>query len=464
MITLRDYQIKGILDLREALKRNRSVIYVLPTGGGKTALASVMAGNTARNGKRCMFLVHRRELIRQTEDAFQLAGIHYGLIQAGGKGLDLMAPVQIGSIQTVARRLHKLPKFDILIIDECHHARAKMWEYVIRWALESKCLIVGLTATPCRLDGKGLRTSFDEIICGPGPRQLINDGYLSKYRIFAPTTVSLEGIKTLGGDYKKDQLAKLMDKGTIIGDAVKHYRKYAFGKTAVVFAVSVDHAEHLAAAFTGSGIPAEYIHGGMAHGKRDALVARFRRGTTKVLCNVDIVGEGFDLPSIHCSILQRPTKSLSLHLQQIGRCLRPQEGKVEAIILDHVGNTARLGLPDEPRHWSLDGIVKKKKTGDENHIQVKQCPQCYRVVFTDSTQCECGYIWEPQVREIHQVEGELQEINVERGRQEQKGLRRRMQGQARTLPELIAVGKGRGMSNPYGWARNVIRAREEKVG
>lgn len=460
MIQLRDYQQKGIDDLRQSLRYHKSVILCMPTGAGKTALASVMAGNAAKRGLKCMFLVHRRELIKQTEEAFGLAGIHYGLIQAGAKGLDLMAPVQIGSIQTVGRRLHKLTRPDLLIVDECHHARAKTWAAVIDWA---DCKMVGLTATPCRLDGKGLKTHFDDIIIGPSTRELIDQGHLSPFRIFAPTTVSLEGIKTLGGDYRRDQLAKLMDKGTIIGDAVKHYLKYAAGKTAVVFAVSIDHAEHLAGAFNENGISAEYIYGDMAHGKRDELIKRFRSGETKVLTNVDIIGEGFDLPSIHCSILQRPTKSLSLHLQQIGRCLRPQEGKKEAIILDHVGNTSRLGLPDEPRDWTLDGVVKQNKTSDEPKVQVKQCPECFRVVFSDVVQCDCGYIWEVQSREINEVDGELQEIDLHSEKHQQKKMNRQMQGQAQSYEDLVQVGLGRGYKHARAWARHVYDARQARM-
>jgi len=340
-------------------------------------LASVMAGNTAANGKRCLFLVHRRELVKQTQDAFTLSDIHYGTIQAGKIG-DPLAKVQIGSIQTVIRRLERLQKPDLLIVDECHHARAKSWATVIEWA---GCKTVGLTATPCRLDGKGLRGHFDEIVMGPKMAELIKDGWLVDYRIYAPTTVDTSGLHTRGGDYKHEELEALMDKGVIIGDAVDHYQRIALGKQAIVFGVSIKHAIRLSAAFIDAGILSACIYGDMPTQERDRIVGAFKQGDIQVLTNVDIVSEGFDLPSVYCAILQRPTKSLSLYLQQVGRCLRPQEGKTAAIILDHVGNVRRHGFPDEDREWSLDGAEKSRKPMDDKYGAVKQCPACFYVVF-----------------------------------------------------------------------------------
>lgn len=452
MLTLRDYQQKGIDTLRDALRLNDSVIYVLPTGGGKTALASVMAGNTAANGKRCLFLVHRRELIKQTQDAFSLSNIHYGTIQAG-KPVDPLARVQIASIQTVVRRLERLQRPDLLIVDECHHARAKSWAKVIEWA---GCKTVGLTATPCRLDGKGLRGHFDEIVMGPKPAELIKAGWLADYRVYAPSAVDTSGLHTRAGDFKREELEALMDKGAIIGDAVDHYKRIAPGKQAIVFGVSIKHALRLSEAFSNAGISSDYIYGDMAMRERDRIVEEFRQGRIQVLTNVDIVGEGFDLPSVHCAILQRPTKSLSLYLQQVGRCLRPQKGKTHAIILDHVGNVRRHGFPDQDREWSLDGAQKPRKEMDEKHVLVKQCPACYAVVFQSEEFCPfCGAVFKTKEREVHEAEGELVELD----RKAQQKMRGKQQGQARSLEELVKLGKARGHKSPYGWARHVLNAR-----
>lgn len=456
MLVLRDYQQKGIDTIRRALTLNDSVIYVLPTGGGKTALASVMAENACAKGRRCLFLVHRRELMRQTQDAFTLSGIHYGTIQAG-KPVDPLPKVHIGSIQTVVRRLERLQRPDLLIVDECHHARAASWAKVIEWA---GCKTVGLTATPCRLDGKGLRGHFDEIVMGPKMDELIKAGWLADYRMYAPSVVDASGLHTRAGDYKQEELEALMNKGTIIGDAVEHYRRIAPGKQAIVFAVSIKHAQRLAIAFSSNGFRSACIYGSMLTQSRDRIVESFRQGTIQVLTNVDIVGEGFDLPSVHCAILQRPTKSLSLYLQQIGRCLRPQEGKDHAIILDHVGNVKRHGFPDQDREWSLDGAEKPRKEMDKKHILVKQCPACYRVVFQSEKECEyCGYEF-GQEREIREAEGELVELD----RKGQQKMRRTQDGQAGTYAELVALGKARKYRDPYGWAWHKDNARKAKRG
>ncbi len=456
MITLRDYQAKGIETIRDALRLNDSVIYVLPTGGGKTALASVMAGGASDMGKRCLFLVHRRELLKQTQDAFTLSGIHYGTIQAG-KPIDPLPNVQIASIQTVVRRLERLPRPDLLIVDECHHARAQSWSTVIQWA---NCKTVGLTATPCRLDGKGLRGHFDEIVMGPKMTELIKRGWLADYRMYAPSVVDTSGLHTRAGDFKHEELEALMDRGAIIGDAVDHYKRIAPGKQALVFGVSIKHAVRLSEAFAGAGISSACIYGDMPVKERDRIVNSFRQGSIQVLTNVDIVGEGFDLPAIHCAILQRPTKSLSLYLQQIGRCLRPQEGKTEAIILDHVGNIKRHGYPDQDREWSLDGAQKPRKEISRKHVLVKQCNACYAVVFQGDEVCRfCGAVFETKERVVSEVDGELAEID----RKSQQKLRSRQDGQAQTLKELVELGKLRGYKSPYGWARHKINARQVRV-
>lgn len=456
MLTLRDYQLKGLDTIRDALRLNDSVIYVLPTGGGKTALATVMAGNASSMGRRCMFLVHRRELIRQTQDAFTLSGIHYGTIQAGKPG-DPFAKVHIGSIQTVVRRLEKLQRPDLLIVDECHHARAQSWSTVIKWAA---CKTVGLTATPCRLDGKGLRGHFDEIVMGPKMAELIKAGWLADYRVYAPATVDASAVRIRGRDFRPEELDVLMSKRAIIGDVVDHYKRITPGRQAIVFSPTVKHAALMSVAFNQAGVPSTYIYGDMPTRERDRAVEAFRQGDLQVITNVDIVGEGFDMPSVYCAILLRHTKSLSLYLQQVGRCLRPQEGKDAAIILDHVGNVKRHGYPDQDREWSLDGAQKPRKEMDKKHVQVKQCEACYAVVFQREEFCPyCGAMFETKEREVTEVDGEL----VEMDRKIQQKLRSKQQGQAQTLRELVELGKERGYKSPYGWARKLLTARGVRV-
>lgn len=452
MLQLRDYQQKGIDTLRDALRLNDSVIYVLPTGGGKTAMAAVMAGSTAANGKRCLFLVHRRELIRQTQEAFSLSNIHYGTIQAG-KPVDPFANVQIASIQTVVRRLERLERPDLLIVDECHHARAKSWAKVIEWAGTKT---VGLTATPCRLDGKGLRGHFDEIIMGPKMTELIHDGWLADYRVYAPFAVDATGVHKKGGDFRADELDALMSKGTIIGDAVDHYKRIVPGEQAVVFSPTIKHAVRVSETFNKAGVSSACIYGDMPTRERDQAIQRFRDKDLRILTNVDIIGEGFDLPAICSSMLMRHTMSLSLYLQQVGRCLRSEKGKIIATIMDFVGNVRRHGFPDQDREWSLDGAQKPRKEMDAKHVLVKQCPACYFVVFQSAEYCsQCGAVFEGKERVVHEAEGEL----VEMDRTAQQKLRRKQQGQARSLEELVELGKARGYQSPYGWARRLLNAR-----
>lgn len=455
MLSLRDYQQKGIDTIRDALRLNNSVIYVLPTGAGKTAVATVIAGMVAAKNKRCLFLVHRRELMKQTQDAFTLSNIHYGTIQAG-RPADPLAKVHIGSIQTVVRRLERLQRPDLLIVDECHHARAKSWARVIEWA---GCKTVGLTATPCRLDGKGLRGHFDEIVMGPKMTELIKDGWLADYRIYAPSVVDTSGLHTRAGDFKHEELEALMDKGAIIGDAVDHYKRIVPGKQAIVFGVSVKHAWRLCTAFKDAGISSEYIYGDMPTRERDQIVGAFKQGRIHVLTNVEIVTEGFDLSSAHCVLLQRPTKSLSLYLQMVGRVLRPENGKV-ATILDFVGAVRMHGFPDQDREWSLDGVQKPRKEMDKKHILVKQCEACYAVVFQSDEFCRfCGAIFETKERVVQEVDGKLIELD----RKAQQKLKRRQDGQAQTFKELVELGKARGYKHYYGWARHKMNARGVRV-
>lgn len=453
MLILRDYQQKGIDTIRDALRLHNSVIYVLPTGGGKTALASVMAGGAADKGKRCLFLVHRRELLSQTQDAFTLAGIHYGTIQAG-KPIDPLAMVQIGSIQTVMRRLERLQRPDFLIIDECHHARAKSWYKVIQWA---GCKTVGLTATPCRLDGKGLREVFDEIVMGPKPAELIKAGWLSDYRAYAPFAVDASGIHIRAKDFKAEELETLMSKGTITGDVIEHYKRIVPGKQAIVYSPTIKHALHVSQLFSNAGIPSACIYGDMSTRERDRIIRDFRQNDICVVTNVDIVGEGFDMPSVHAVLFLRHTMSLSLYLQQAGRIFHSE---TEATILDFVGNIRRHGFPDQDREWSLDGVQKPHKEMDKKHVLVKQCPACYAVMFQSAEFCTfCGAVFETKERVINEVDGELVELD----RKAQQKMRHRQTGQARSFKELVDLAKERGYEHPYGWAKHLENARRVRV-
>jgi len=452
MIVLRDYQDDLIDGARGAFREGyKSVLLQLPTGGGKTVTSAVMVRNTVAKGNVAWWLVHRREIINQASATFSSLGIPHGLVM-GGAVTDPMARVQIGSIQTVARRLHRLPPPNIIVFDEAHHMGARQYQDVFDAFPDAVKL--GLTATPARLDGKGLGNWFQRLIEGPTVSLLIERGALSPYRLFAPATPDLAGVKSLGGDYKRDALSKIMDRPSIVGDAVAHYQRLASGKRAVVFACSIEHSRNIVAQFQSAGITAEHVDGSMDTATRDATIGRFVSGETLILSNVDLFGEGFDVPAIETVIMLRPTQSLSLYLQQVGRGLRPMEGKEAAIILDHAGNSLRHGLPDDDREWSLADRAKKKRA-EAAETPVRQCPECYRV-YRPAPKCPgCGHAAPVAARVVEEVEGVLAEIDAAALKREAK----REEGSCRTLQDWQALAARRGYSSGWAWHRFNARQR-----
>lgn len=451
MIQLRGYQSRVIDEARAAYaRRKRSTLLCMPTGAGKTVTASTVVHGAAAKGNVTWWLCHRRELVSQASQTFHSLGIPHGTVQAGHVS-NPHARVQVGSIQTVARRLDQLPEPDLIVFDETHHIGAASWDAIFQRFTRAR--VLGLTATPWRLDGAGLGRWYEHMVLGPSTAELIAEGALSPYRLFAPAMPDLSDVQTSAGDYQRGALAKAMAKPQIVGDAIGHYRELCAGKRAVAFAAGVENSRNIAAQFNMAGIRAEHVDGEMTAEARDAAVDRFRRGETLVLCNSDIFGEGFDVPAIEAAILLRPTKSLSLHLQQVGRALRPAPGKTEAIILDHAGNSLLHGLPDDEREWSLDDREKRKRAAP-SEVPIRQCKECF-FVFRPRPACpQCGHEVPGVVREIEQVEGTLEEVTaVPRAKF-------REQGQANSLDALIELGRQRGYKSPEFWARKVWLSRQ----
>lgn len=414
---LRDYQIALVDDCRREYRAgHRAVLLQLATGGGKTALTchGVIAGAAAR-GNRILVLVHRAEILTQFCAALRLEGVAHGVIAPGYPRTD--EPVQVGSIATVLRRLGAIAEPQIVVIDEAHHARASTWRTVIERFTRAKLL--GLTATPQRLDGKGLGTHagglFDALIQGPPMQVLIDRGYLAKPRIFAAQRhVDLSSVRTIRGDFETAGAEGVMTRPEIVGDAVEQYLRRMSGMRAVAFCTTLDHATRQAAAFNAAGIRAERIDGALDAATRAAMIERLASGRTKVLLSVSLIEEGFDLPAIEGAILLRPTQSVTIYLQQIGRALRMAPGKTTAIIHDHVGNTLRHGLPTEARSWSLDGVTRR----ENNAPAAKRCEVCYAMNPPGSIRClECGALFVTDQREGRappdQREGELIELTDE---------------------------------------------------
>jgi superfamily II DNA or RNA helicase len=452
---LRRYQEQAIEDLRDAMRHGaKAPLLCLPTGGGKTVILATIAAQAAAKGRQVLILVHRRELIHQTASKLQWAGLEHGVIAAGHPASD--HSVQVASVQTLVRRLAGMDwQPSLVIIDEAHHAAAGSWRQILEHWPDAYRL--GVTATPCRLDGRGLGEAFDQLVLGPSVANLINAGFLSPARIYAPPVVAdLSGIRRRAGDYANDQAAAVMDRPTVTGDAIAHYQRLAAGQQAIAFCCNVAHAVSVCDAFKTAGISAALLLGNTTN--RDQVVTDYAAGSVRVLVTVDVVSEGFDVPAASCAILLRPTQSLGLYLQQVGRVLRPAPGKPHALILDHVGNVTRHGFPDDPREWTLaDGVVKRSGTAAPS---VRTCPKCY-AAFKPQPQCPvCGAQCTPiRSTKIRQIMGELKELKREQVQQRiaERDRAKRERQAARTLPQLLALAKERGYSP--GWAYRIHAAR-----
>lgn len=351
---------------------HRRVLFILATGGGKTVIFGYIVGHAEKKGT-VLILAHRQEIVDQISKALTGFGVNHGIISPSHK--QTYDDVQVGMVQTVVRRLDRIREPNFIVIDEAHHAPAGSWKKIMEAFPNAK--ILGVSATPQRLDGKGLKIAFDNMVQGPPTRELIDNGYLSGFDLYAPKTeIDLSQVKTQMGDFSVSDLEAVMDTAMITGDAVNHYVKYLNGAPSIVFCTTIKHAEHVMEKFISNGFRAGIIHGKLQKNERDSLVERLGNGQLNVLTSVDVVSEGFDLPVVTGAILLRPTKSLSLYLQQVGRALRPKPDGAKAIILDHVGNVHRHGMPDEPRAWTLEGKIKGPKKGP------KQCSKCYKVFYT----------------------------------------------------------------------------------
>lgn len=461
-LTLRDYQQKGVDAIRKIfVAGKRSPLYVLPTGGGKTVVFSYIAINTAARAKRVLVLVHRIELLRQTSAKLVESNVEHGLINANFTPNPL-ASVQIASVQTLVRRLDKTRlDYDLVIVDEAHHAVANTWKKILNKMPGAR--VLGVTATPIRGDGSGLSDMFDSMIVGPTIRELTERGHLVPSVVYAPTSkLDLSKVKIVQGDYDQRQIEAIVDNTQITGDAVEYYTKICPGVPCVVFCVSVKHAEHVAEKFMSAGYRAQTVDGTMEDGQRRRLISGLSNGNVQVLTSCDLISEGTDVPSIQCAILLRPTQSTGLFLQQIGRGLRPAPGKTKCIILDHVGNVMTHGMPDEDRDWTLEGEEKrskKKRKDQELNIRVKQCPACFAMHKPLPACPICGHAYEVEDITPPEIDGTLREMKEE-DKLNLRRIRNKEIGQAKTYDELAAIGNQRGYKP--GWARHVWQEKERR--
>ena len=433
-IQLRPYQ-SELLDGVHAswASGHKSPCVVLPCGGGKSCIVAEMARRTTCRGKRVLFLVHRRELCEQIVRTFTAWGVD-------------MNRCTVGMVQTLTRRIDDMEAPTLIITDENHHAPAASYKRI--YEAFPDAYRVGVTATPTRLGGGGLGDVNDDLVIGVNAKWLIANGFLSPYDYFAPTVVDLTGIRTNHGEYSASQLEERMMKGTIHGDAVRHYIKLAMGKKAVCYCVSVRHSRAVAEAFRSAGIPAEHIDGDTPDAERAEIVERFRSGDVRILCNVDLVSEGFDVPDCECAILLRPTKSLTIYIQQSMRCMRYLQGK-RAVIIDHVGNYARFGLPDADREWTLEGKAKKHAKSEQNTVDIITCPMCFRAFEPREKKDGCC----PWCGEIILGKERIVEEKPETILEKVDGfvLRYDSPADCKSFAELAALGKRRGYKPGWAW-------------
>lgn len=452
---LRDYQHDMLRKASEHMRQGkRRILLRLATGGGKTVMAASMLGSAAGKGMTSDFIVHRRELIEQTSDTFRAVGIPHGFI-ASGMPANGLAPVQLAGIQTLVNRLEFAPVPKLIVWDECHHMTAGLWDAVFNYYPDA--FHIGLTATPERLDGRGLKDHFDVMIDGPSTAELIRRGFLSPFDYYAPGIPDLVGMRTVGGDYNRGDTADLMGKPKIVGDVIEHYLRFANGEQGIVFACSRDNSRALADAFNGSGIRAGHVDGSMGSKDRKRVVDAFKARDIDIMTNVDLFGEGFDVPSmVYCGLV-RPTKSLALHLQQCGRALRIMEGKERAVICDHAGNAlSGLGLPDDERKWTLEGRTKGKGRVSDDATAIHQCPECYRVTPSVVRICPCGHEFAVAARDPEYVDGQLfklERVDAQAEKDRAAKARKMEERDCKDYESLKELAIKRGYNNPRGWAK-----------
>lgn len=403
--SLREYQTNSKIEIYKAWESTPSVMFQMPTGTGKTRLFSSIIKDTQRcsheNHERygVLVLAHRTELIEQIDNTLsQKYNIAHGIIKSGYEE-DLRFPVQVASVQTLTRRIDKWQKkaFSYIIIDEAHHAMAKTYRKICNAFPDAK--ILGVTATPYRLSGESFRDLFGALILSQGVNKFIEQGYLSQYEYYSirPTSAMqriIDEIDDFGtdGDYSETALINACDKDYIRASLVDAYKEFAFGKKGIIYTINHAHSQHVCEAFQQLGLNIVIIDSDTSASERKKKVSEFRAGKIDIICNVNIFSEGFDCPDIEFIQLARPTMSLAMYLQQVGRGLRPCSGKEGAVIIDNVGLFNRFGLPSARRQWKrhfegkkdIDDVVKhnKKRKGGSSQTDFDEGDEQMQLVYS----------------------------------------------------------------------------------
>ena len=462
--TARDYQLRAVDELREAIKRHKSAVYVLPTGGGKTVVAGLIAQRVTERGGQVMLVVHRRELVKQAVDTLTefVPGLDMGVEAPGWPSMP-WAPLQICMVQSMVRRDHVARMRPTIVIwDEAHHVRAATWERAMSWWPGVPYL--GLTATPERLDGKGLGAHFGAMVEGPSIQWLVNNinpstgiSYLAPCRtLTVPSSLDLSGLnRNRSGEYGA-AIGERITPG-VIADAADAYTRYAAGQQAIFFGVNRDHSRRVVERLTAMGVKAAHVDGDDHPARRDRIMAEFRDCAIQVVGNCDLISEGFDAPGCSVIMMGSPTRSITRYLQ-MNRAQRPGPGK-RALILDLAGISHELGLPDEPREWSLeDGEVSERR---KKKAKPRECPACHTMYY--GRKCpECAY--QSPLAEVEETRTDLVEAQGRPDRSGKLPNRRselwRELGMAKRSSDVRAAVEAIGRRRGYkaGWAQHILTA------
>lgn len=454
-LILRDYQKTIIENCRDAFKNGyKKLCCVLPCGAGKTAILCYLAYlNTLKKpSNRVLILLHRKELLKQTIEAFKIFQI----------STDHITVAMIQSFKNTLKTGVK--PYSLIIIDECHHATSNSFKTVL--SAYSKTAIIGFTATPARLDGKPLGNIFDQLIVGVDYAYLIKNKYLVDYDYFSPDlNFDFSKWKLKSGDFDTVDNALHFDKKAIYGDILKYLD---LSKKTIIYSPTVDYSKKLEAQinnFFKSSVAKEF-NGATPQNERDEIISLFKNGKIKILINVDLIGEGFNVPSCDCVFLLRATQSLTLYIQQAGRALRsdPSNPDKKSSIFDFVGNIYRFSFPDAPRVWSLSSTLKNTHKHETIHdsLIIKTCPQCLRSFVPSQmlTGRLCPFCNAPiplNVREI-QIQDKKELALIKKSQLIEN---KKQRGHCRTFQQLKKLGEEKGYKHPAQWAYYVLKNRKQ---
>ena len=401
-LKLRDYQEELVDGIKQSMSAgNHSIIVQSPPRSGKTVVMAHIAKSATDKNNKVLFFSHRKEINEQVYKTFENNNVNMDLVTIGG-------------VQSLVRKLDKLDEPTIILIDEAHHSKASSYKKIIDYFPNAYKLL--FTGTPVRLDGSGFDDIADDLILGKSVKWLQEHGRIALFKYYAPQLIDVSRLKKRAGEFTKQSVDDTM-KTVVFGDVIGHYEKLAKGKQAIVYTHSVEASENVSKAFNAAGYNSMAVSGKTPREARETAMRAFRNGDLKIMVNCELFTEGIDLPNVDVCIMLRPTQSLSLYLQFAMRALNPREGKT-AIIIDHVGNVERFGLPNQDREWSLQGIVKKKQTAKIGEPTVRVCEMCFATFWSKERICpECGYENEPTKQEIELIrEAELKEIKEEQQR------------------------------------------------